>query len=152
MTRTPSPAGFTLLETLVVLIIIGIMVTITVVGIAPALERGRVQHAAGAVTADLLFAQAEAARARATVVVVLVPGMSTLFVRERDDASRIFRQRYLGADSEYGIDSVTASPTNMVEILPSGLARQNITFTISGGASTREVQLTRAGLIRMSVR
>ena len=73
--------GYTLIETLLSLLVGGILVAITVAGVRPALERGRMRHAAGTITGDLLFAQAEAARTRSTVVVVLVPNVSTLFVR-----------------------------------------------------------------------
>jgi type II secretion system protein H len=149
MRAARTTSGFTLLETLVVLIVMGILVAMTVWRMGPALERGRVRQAAGAIAGDLMFAQAEAARGRSAVVVVLVPGLGTLFVRDRADPTRIYRQRDLSGDSEYALDSLTATPTNMIEILPNGLARQTVTFTAASGPFVRTVLLTRAGQIRV---
>ena len=139
--------GFSVVEMAVVLSIAGLLLTLAVWRYGPALQRARTRQAVASVAADLQYAQMVAARQREPVVVIVNSSLQLLLVRSR--GGTIFRQRFVGPGTEFGLDALSAAPVTTVEIFPSGVATSPITLTASLDTYTRQVRLSRAGQIRV---
>jgi len=141
-------AGFSLVEMAMVIAVSGILLTLAVWRFGPALEQAKVRHAAAAVSADLQYAQMIAARDRQPIVVILNSSLRLLMIRNRS-GSTIYRQRFMGVDTEFGLSALTSSPSNTVQIFPNGVAAQTITYSTTRGTHTRQIRLSRAGQVRV---
>ena len=145
---TRSSAGYTLVEMALVVLILGIISVMATNKLQPALQHAKVNSAAATVAADMQYAQLVAARQRKPVLLLVDQALKEYLIRDRDNATVVFRIRYLGADTDYGIDSLGADVSSM-EIFASGVTRQNATFTVGLNGYTRQVRFTRAGQIRV---
>lgn len=141
--------GYTLIEMAIALSVASVMAATAYWGLGPALGRARVNRAAAMLAADLQYAQVTAARQRRPVVLIVDPSSKMYLIRDRADASRVFRQRFVGSGTEHGLDSLTATPTTSVEVFPNGVARETMTFTVGLSGYARDVRFTRAGQVRL---
>jgi len=139
--------GYTIVELVFVMILAGILMTIALVKTGPALQRARIREAATTVSTDLQYAQMIAARQREPVVVIVNPSLKLILIQNRLGTE--FRRRFVGPGTEYGITSMSVSPTATVEVFPNGVATETITVTVSTAGYTRRVRLSRAGQIRI---
>jgi len=146
--RKLGTAGFSVVELAVVTAVAGILLALAAYRFGPALERAKARHAAAAVAADLQYAQMVAARDRQPVVVIVNSSLRLLMIRNRPGTT-IYRQRFMGSDTEFQLDTFSASPVNSVEIFPNGIATQTMTYDASRGSYTRQIRLTRAGQVRV---
>jgi prepilin-type N-terminal cleavage/methylation domain-containing protein len=144
-----SRRGFTLIEILAVVAIASILLSLGLPRIGPALDRARVNSAANVMAGDLQYAQMMAVRNRRPVALVVTTSTKQYIIRDRDDSSIIYRTRFLGTESEFGIAILTASPTTN-ETFPNGLARASATYTLTLNGYTRTVTFSRAGQVRIS--
>ncbi len=150
----PTPAGsiaagYTLIELAITLTLAGLLSGMVFWGLGSSLGRARVNRVASTLASDLQYAQVTAARQRRPVVVIVDPSVRMYLIRDRANASLVFRRRFLGAGSEHGLDSLAATPATSVEIFPNGVARETTTFTVGLGGYARQVKLTRAGQVRL---
>ncbi len=141
-------AGYTVIELATVIAISGILVALAALRFGPALEQAKARHAAAAVAADLQYAQMVAARDRQPVIVIVNSSLRLLLIRNRT-GSTIYRQRFMGDDTEFALDAFAASPSNSVQIFPNGTATQTITYTATRGPNARQIRLSRAGQVRV---
>jgi prepilin-type N-terminal cleavage/methylation domain-containing protein len=152
MVKSPFPenrrAGYTVIELAIVIAVSGILVSIAAMRFGPALGQAKARHAAAAVAADLQYAQMVAARDRQPVIVIVNSALRLIMIRNRA-GSTIYRQRFMGDDTEFALDAFAASPTNSVQIFPNGVATQTITYTATRGTNARQIRLSRAGQIRV---
>jgi len=146
--RSLDSAGFSLVELAMVIAVAGVLLSIAAWRFGPALEQAKARHAAAAIAADLQYAQIVAARDRRPVVVIVNTSLHLIMIRDRG-GSTIYRQRFMGADTEFGLTTFSASPSNSVEIFPSGVATQTITYTATRGTYSRQIKLSRAGQVRV---
>jgi prepilin-type N-terminal cleavage/methylation domain-containing protein len=144
----PQP-GVSLLEALIVLAVAGIILSLGYWRMAPALERAQVRRAASVLAADLQYAQSVAARQRTPVVFLVTPSVQAYLVRDRSNPAIEYRARYVGPDTDYAIQTLSASPSNSIEIFPNGVTVATTTFTVARGTYQRQVRITRAGQIRV---
>lgn len=140
--------GYSFIEMLTVIVVMSILLAITVVSMAPKIKNGKVNSAANVVVGDLQYAQSLAVRHRRPMAVVVQPATRQYIIRERDDPMEVYRTRVLGQDSEFSLDSLGASPSS-VEFYPNGIARATTVLTVGLDGYHRQVQLTRAGQIRI---
>ena len=149
--RKLGTAGFSVVELAVVTAVAGILLALAAYRFGPALERAKARHAAAAVAADLQYAQMVAARDRQPVVVIVNSSLRLLMIQSRSTPGPtiIYRQRFMGSDTEFQLDTFSASPVNSVEIFPNGIATQTMTYDASRGSYTRQIRLTRAGQVRV---
>jgi prepilin-type N-terminal cleavage/methylation domain-containing protein len=140
--------GYTIIELLLVMIIIGVIAGITYVRMAPTLERARVRGAANILSGDLQYAQVMAARQRLPVVIAIDAVALTYQIADR--AGTVFRTRNFGAAGEFPLTELTATPASL-EVFPNGVAAQGATYTIGAGAYRRQITLSRAGQIRVTI-
>lgn len=146
--RIARNAGYTLIEIVIVIVIAGTMMTVSVVRLAPALVHANVRAAANVVAGDLQYAQNLAVRYRKPIAVVVASATKQYLIRDRDDATNVYRTRLLGPETDFGLDELTSSPTS-VELFPNGLARETMVMTLGLNGFQRQVRLTRAGQIRI---
>jgi prepilin-type N-terminal cleavage/methylation domain-containing protein len=141
-------AGYTVIELLLVMIIIGVLAGITYLRMAPTLERARVRGAASMLAGDLQYAQVLAARQRLPVVLAVNAGDLTYQIADR--VGTIYRTRVLGGDGEFDLTEIAASPTSL-EVFPNGVAAQSASYTLGAGPHRQQVTFSRAGQIRVSL-
>jgi prepilin-type N-terminal cleavage/methylation domain-containing protein len=141
-------SGFTLLEIVLVVTIVGVMTGFTVYRFGPAFTRARVRAAANVIAGDLQQAQVLAARERQPIVLDLDASARTYEIRDRA-ASTVYVGRSFASGSDYAVDTLIVTAT-VVEFFPNGLTSGSATFRVATGAGyAREVTLTRAGQIRV---
>jgi prepilin-type N-terminal cleavage/methylation domain-containing protein len=155
--RTPGPGpghrrvhcrgGYTVVEMAIVIAVAGVLMTLAVWKTGPALQNARARQAAVTVAADLQYAQMLAARQREPMVVIVNPSLRLLLIQSR--GGTVFRRRFVGPGTEFGLSALTVTPTTTVQVFPNGVATTTITITTSTPSYTRRVRLTRAGQIRI---
>lgn len=145
--RDSRSGGYTIIELVIAFTIFGILLSLAYVQMGPALTHARVRGAATVIATDLQYAQMLAVRQRRPVAVIVDNALKSYIIRLRD-TSLTFRDRFFGQDTEFLLDSLSASPTSVV-LFPNGVAAATTTFTVSLGSYTRHVRLTRAGQVRV---
>jgi hypothetical protein len=88
-----------------------------------------------------------AARQRKPVVIILTSATQQYIIRDRQDATKVFRTRYLGPGTDYGLSALTG-PTS-VQVFPTGVTPATTTFTLGLNGYQREVKFTKAGQVRV---
>src|SRR3989304_3952359 len=145
--RSTRRGGFTLLEVLVVLTIMVILAGLGGVRLGSGFEHAQGRRPPAMLSADLQYAQGLAARQRKPVVVIFNPSLRFYIIRDRGSAV-VYRQRFVGDETDYGAETLTSHPSSAVEFFPNGAARTTTTFTIGVKSYQRQVRLTQAGQIR----
>ncbi len=140
-------AGYSLIEMVITIVVFGILVSVAWVRMGPALTSARVRNAATVIATDLQYAQMLAVRQHRPVAVIVDNSLKSYIIRLRD-TSVTFRNRFFGQDTEFLLDSLSATPTSVV-LYPNGVTAATTTFTVSQGGYTRHVRLTRAGQVRI---
>lgn len=149
-TAAPVPGGargYTIIELVMAIAILGILLSLALIRMTPALNQARVQRAATVIATDLQYAQMLAVRQRAPVAVIVDDALKSYIIRMRD-TSLTFRDRFFGQDTEFLLDSLAAAPPSVV-MFPNGVAAATTTFTVQRGGFTRRVRLSRAGQVRI---
>jgi Tfp pilus assembly protein FimT len=133
---------------MMVIAIMGIITSVAIWRMAPALDHARVRRVASILAADLQYAQLMAARQRAPVVVLLNASLRMYVIRNRSGTT-VYRERFIGPDTDYGVENLTVSPTSSVEVFPNGIATQTLLVTFENHGYSRVVKLTSAGQVRV---
>ena len=141
-------AGFSLIEMLVTVSMLGIMVGMAAPNVSKEISHSRVNGAAQVVAADLEQALSMAGRQRRPVRVVIDGAAKEIRLLDRVSGQLISR-RVLGDISEYKLYSVAGSPAT-VDLLPHGVATASTIVTLSAGGYSRNVTMTRGGHVRVS--
>jgi len=138
--------GFTLVELVMVLSVTAIVASIAVWRMTPAYERAHIRRTAATVASDMQYAQMLAAQLRRPVVVIISEPMRSYLIRDAS-GSTIFRERYLGQDTEFDIDELEA-PTS-IEIFPTGVVRAASFLIVRRNGLNRHVRISRAGRVNV---
>jgi len=145
--RITGRRGYTVIELLFVMIIIGVIVGVTFVQLAPTLGRARVRGAASVLAGDLQYAQVMAARLRTPMVVSMDTAALTYQIADR--SGTVIRARDFGTTSDYGLTEMDATPASL-EVFPNAVAAQNAIYTVGANGYRRRVTFSRAGQIRVA--
>lgn len=139
-------AGFSMLEIMVVLVIVGITSSISIGRIHALIIQERVQRAATSVQNDLEAAFALAARNRRPIRIEWNATTMQLGVTDRAGTTA-YRHTNLSQDA-YGMraSGVTFSRSPL-EVYPNGMANDTLTITIHGPNVTKTIRMSRAGLV-----
>jgi prepilin-type N-terminal cleavage/methylation domain-containing protein len=147
----PAPhvrrAGFTFLELLIVVSILGFLTGIAWPSVSRTITHSRVNQAAVVVAHDLAVASSAAARQRRPVRIALGSDRQSLVVSDRATGA-VLQQRAVGRGTEYGLDSLAFSVTP-VDLFPSGFASSALTVTVAARGYSRQVAMSRAGWVRV---
>jgi type II secretion system protein H len=147
MRRGRSRAGFSMLEMLVVLIIIGLLVAISVPRMERVVRHERVNRAAQVLVADLQNGFAMAGRQRAPVRLTFTSSTKTYVFSDRATGT-VFQTRVMDKQSEYALSSLTPSSTS-IDVLPNGIGSSSFTVTLALGDYSRMVTASSAGFVRL---
>jgi len=145
--RRRGTAGFSLLELLIVIVILGIGTAITFPTISRITTHARVNQAAMVVAHDLSVATSAAARERKPIRIARGADRASITVSERA-SGKLLSTRWLGSGDAYRLDSVSLSVTP-VDLFPSGFTSSALSVTLWAGGYSRQVTMSRAGWIRV---
>jgi prepilin-type N-terminal cleavage/methylation domain-containing protein len=145
-------AGFTLIEMLIVTALLGIIAMLSMGQISNYVRERNVSSAAAIVRTDLQQAFAIAARNRRPVRVSFATADTALRITNRENTVTYVRRGF-GAGGGLMLSpsdiafcaSTCASAT--VDVFPNGWASDTLTVTISKGPYTRDVHMSRSGLV-----
>jgi type II secretion system protein H len=140
--------GFTLLELLVSLMIIGIVIAMVMPKVGRTMSETRVQRAATVVASDIQRAFSLAAQRRSPVRISIDTAAKAFYIRNRARDTMYVTNTYTSS-SDIGVTRMQASDTTVL-VYPNGLANTpfNVTLT-AGGNNRRRVTATRAGQVRI---
>jgi hypothetical protein len=105
-----------------------------------------VNRAATVVAAELIQAQTVAGRQQVPVVAFIDGPNKRIEIRQTGGSTISVRQ--LGTSSEYKLTTLTATTTSIL-VLPNGTTSGAVTVTVGTAGYTRQVRMTRAGLVRV---
>jgi Tfp pilus assembly protein FimT len=143
-----ADGGYTVIEALIIVVVLGILLGIAYQRMSPALEHARVNRAASVLAADLQYARMVAVRSRRPVAVIAMSSVKGYIIRQRDSAI-VYRERFLGPGTEFGLDFFSSSPGSSVEIFPNSVAAVTTTFTLGLAGYRKQVKISRAGQVRV---
>jgi type II secretion system protein H len=140
-------SGFTMIETIVVLVIVAMMAAAVVPMASRAINHSRVNNTARVIAADLQLAFSLAGRQRAPLRITVDPSGRKYRIVTR--AGAIVKERRVGDLSDLHVSAVTASVLTL-DVFPNGLASGPITITVGAQGYTQTITMTRAGQVRVT--
>lgn len=141
-------AGFSLIELFVVMLIGGILTTMSLGKVHTLLSQQRVVHAATAIQNDLEAAFQIAGRNRKPVQ-ISYDGSAQRFTIGDRTGSMYYRRTNLSADAfGFSSTSVTVSKTPL-QVFPNGLAEDTLLITLSSNGITKKLYMSRTGLVQI---
>jgi prepilin-type N-terminal cleavage/methylation domain-containing protein len=140
----PRSAGFSLIEVLVVVMILGILVSVGGTAIGRQVARDRVLRASTVVEGMLVEATQLAVRRRRPMRVDIQGNALRIVDR---DSSKVVKSRGFGAGSDLNA-TLTLSPPTGVTIFPNGRADAALTVTLSGEGLQYVVGRSATGIVR----
>ena len=136
-----------MLEMLAVLIIIGVLVTLSVPKMSRIVRHERVNRAAQVVVQDLQNGFALAGRQRAPVRLTFTPSTMTYVFSDRASGTAVMT-RILSTGADYSLTSLTSTATTM-DVLPNGIGSTPFTVSIANGDYSRTISVSSAGFVRL---
>lgn len=143
-----SRAGFSLLEILIVMLVLGIAASFATPAVSRFIRHDRVNRAATLVLADFQNVFAVAGRQRAPVRLTANNSARTYTFTDRKSGA-LLQSRDFGSTSEYDLSALVVSPTT-IDVFPNGVSSAALTATITGGNYSRTVTASTAGFVRIT--
>lgn len=148
--RLSARSGFTLMEALIVVILLGVISSMALPSIARSMTSTRADRAAYTVVADIEAAFALAARERMPVLLEIDSINQRIVIRDRA-TSKILQQRsYSPTESDFGLTRLATNGSNLT-IFPNGLASSAFTVYAYANQSQRAVRVRRTGQMRVTL-
>jgi prepilin-type N-terminal cleavage/methylation domain-containing protein len=147
-----APAGFTLIEMLIVTSVLGIIALMSMGRISEYVRERNVASAAATVRADLQQAFAIAARNRRPVRLSFASADTALKMTDRENTVTYVRRGlgngggFMLAPSDVAFCASTCSDAS-IDVFPNGWASDTLSITISKGSYSRGLHMSRSGLI-----
>jgi prepilin-type N-terminal cleavage/methylation domain-containing protein len=145
--RTPLRRGFSILELITVLVLIGVLATVSAGKVRDVMTQQRLYRASGVIQTNVEAAWALAARNRRPIEISWNSSNRQMNITDRAGTTN-FRRTALGQDP-YGLTTgtVTFSRTR-TEVFPDGLADDTLLITLSSFGVTKKIWVSRAGLVQ----
>ena len=141
--------GFTLTESLIVVVVLGTMLSIGLPRANQGIRQRRVIAASNALNADIPNAFSVAARQRKPVSLSYDATSGEVRVTDRATGT-IYARRALRSTSEFSLESVTMTPAS-VQIFPNGVSSSAFTIRLTNGSFVRQLNVGRTGLSRVTI-
>ncbi len=147
--RDHAPAGFTIFEAILVVIIVMIIAAMLIPRFGLAISHSRVNRAANVIAAELMLSQTLAGRQHAPVTIQI--RSDSMFLRISNPVTNtILRTFYFDASSDLQLDSLASTPAS-VQVMPNGLVTQTLVITVGSPANYyHQVTMTMAGQVRIT--
>lgn len=144
LTRMRRRRGFTLLELLIVMVIVGLLLAVAVPSVGRSISADRVNRAALVVQSMLAEAGQLSARRGQPLTVTLSSGSLRINLRSTGAA---LKQRQFGNTSDMRA-TLAINPSGGVTVFPNGRGSAALTVTLTGGGETVTVTRSTTGVIR----
>jgi len=141
--------GFTAIEILIVVVIVGLVASFAVPSIATTVARDRVRRAQFVVAAQVELAFQYAARTRKPVTITLDASSGAFTIADRSSGT-VYKAMNLSRTGAWALTAATISPSAGVTIFPTGIASAALTITLSNNAYSKTVSATIAGQVTKS--
>jgi len=148
--RLLARSGFTLLEALIVVILLGVISSMAIPSIARSMTSTRVDRAAYTVVGDVEAAFALAARQRQPVILEVDSINRRILIRDRASSTILQQRSYSLTESDYGLTRL-ATNASSITIFPNGLASSAFTIYAYANQSLRAVRVRRTGQMRVTM-
>ena len=146
--RCASPRGFTMIELILVICILGILAGIASPKISRIVRHNRVNKAAMVITADLQNAFASAARQREPVRISADAASKSYQFVDRKTGEVLRIRSFYGDTSEYRLATLIFTPAT-IDVFPTGVSSSPIVVDLANGDYSRKITASTAGFIRM---
>lgn len=143
-----SRVGFTLLELIVVVFIVGVLATMTGPAMSRIVRHNRVNRSATVIAADLQNAFAVAARQREPIRIQADANSRSYQFVDRKTGAVLRIRTFYGDTSEYRLTRLVFTPST-IDVFPSGISSAALTVDLSNGDYARQITASTAGFIRM---
>lgn len=140
-------SGFTLLETIIVLVIIAILAAAGTPMVNRAIGHSRVNNTANVIAGDLQLAFSLASRQRTPVRLTVDPSGRRYRITNR--AGTVIKERRVGDLSDLHVSAISSSVTTL-DVFPNGLASGPITIRVGTDGYSQTITMTRAGQVRVT--
>jgi prepilin-type N-terminal cleavage/methylation domain-containing protein len=142
-------AGFTLLELMVTIVILGIVIATVAPAVSRSLAKTRVQRASSVMVTDIQRAFSLAAQRRVPVRISVDTVNRAFYVRNvaRDT---VYLRNFYNASSELALSALRANDTTII-VFPNGMAENGFTVTVVAGPdNSRLITASKGGQVRIS--
>jgi prepilin-type N-terminal cleavage/methylation domain-containing protein len=140
--------GFSMLELVVVIVIVGIMASLVAPAISRVIQHNRVNRAAAVIASDMQNAFAVAARQREPVRVQADASTRSYQFVDRKTGNVLRIRTFYGDTSEYRLTSLVFKvPT--FDVFPNGVSSSPDTINLANGDYAKVITLSTAGFVRV---
>jgi prepilin-type N-terminal cleavage/methylation domain-containing protein len=140
--------GFTLLELIVVVFIVGVLAMMTGPAMSRIVRHNRVNRSATVIAADLQNAFAVAARQREPIRIQADANTRSYQFIDRKTGAVLRIRTFYGDTSEYRLTRLVFTPST-IDVFPSGVSSAPLVVDLANGDYVRQVTASTAGFIRM---
>ncbi|MFL5467568.1 MAG: Tfp pilus assembly protein FimT/FimU [Gemmatimonadaceae bacterium] len=144
-----SRLGFTMLEVLVVVVIIGVLAMIVGPATSRIVRHQRVNRAATVIAADLQNAFAVAARQRQPVRIQADATTRSYQFIDRKTGAVLRIRTFYGDTSEYRLSKLVFNPAT-IDVFPNGISSAKVDIDLANGDYSKKISASTAGFIRVS--
>jgi len=144
-----SRFGFSVIELVVIVAILGIMATIAGPAMSRIVRHQRVNRATMLIASDLQNAFATAARSREPVRVQADNVNRSYQFVDRKSGTVLRIRSFYGDTSEYKLSVLTFTPATL-DVFPGGISSAPLTIDLANGDYSKQITASTAGFVRVS--
>ncbi len=136
--------GFTLIELMIVVVIVGLLLSVSIPSVGRQVSTDRANRSASVVLGMLDEAGQLAMRRKTPVTITFASG--SLNISDLGSGAVIKSRNFGGTNDLKG--DVTLAPNGGITIFPNGRGSAALTVTVTGGSATARVTRTATGILR----